>query len=91
MREFVVVILIAVLFVVGMSKDKRTEEQPCETPQLSSVWPNHATRVYAIYSCADGTTRRYSIHASNTVRCGTTTISVKDYLTGKEPYGKCEK
>ncbi len=91
MREVIVAVLWAAILVVMFTKNERPEEQPCDAPQLLSVMPHHSTRVYATYSCADGTSRRYSVHATDVVRCGTISISVNDYLTGKQPYGKCDK
>lgn len=90
MREAIAVVLVIATFVVMFTKNERSEAQSCDAPQLLSVMPNHSTRVYATYSCADGTTRRYSVHATSLVRCGTVNISVNDYLTGKQPYGKCD-
>ena len=89
---FVLVLLMA--FVLT-SYDESPKKLGIE--KIIAIEPHHATRIFVIYKDKNGLYYSDTIHQSNTVTDGTTTINPHDYLSlygGKKPYGllpNCEK
>lgn len=90
--SFFILVAFVIFVLVGCNETNRLGME-----KIIAVEEHHATRVFIIYKDKNGSYYNATIHQSNTVTDGITTINPHDYLSlygGKRPYGPipgCEK